>query len=544
MEACRKTLEARGDDGPSWSIAYKILFWARLRDGNRAGKLLNQLLNPTIKTDMNYGAGGGIYPDLLSAGPPFQIDGNFGAEAGIAEMLIQSHAGYIELLPAIPDEWKASGHVRGLKARGNFTVDFRWKDGRVTEYRINSPSPVRVSVKVNGQIKEIMSGDTVHKEARPLPYAGYFTRRKGLGRSYVAIAKDKNATVAFLGGSLTYNPGWRDKVCDWLRARYPQTHFHFIAAGIPSLGSVPHAFRLQQDVLDSGRIDLLFIETAVNDRVNGTDSLSQVRALEGIVRHARKSNPAMDIVMMAFADPDKTGDYDAGKIPVEVANQELVAAHYGLPSINIAKEVHDKIRLGEFSWEKDFKDIHPAAFGQTLYFENIAALLDDCYGSNVTSQPIHPLPVPLDRASLENGQYCAVNNARHDTAWVLDKDWTPRDSASTRPGFVNVPVLTASLPGAELTLPFEGTAAGIAVVSGPDAGVIDYSVDDRPFRQLDLYTQWSGWLHLPWYLLLGSGLADGPHILHIRISGARNPHSKGHACRIVHFLVNDNKHRH
>ena len=543
-EACRKTLEARGDDGPSWSIAYKILFWARLRDGNRAGKLLNQLLNPTIKTDMNYGAGGGIYPDLLSAGPPFQIDGNFGAEAGIAEMLIQSHAGYIELLPAIPDEWKASGHVRGLKARGNFTVDFRWKDGRVTEYRINSPSPVRVSVKVNGQIKEIMSGDTVHKEARALPYAGYFTRRKGLGRSYVAIAKDKNATVAFLGGSLTYNPGWRDKVCDWLRARYPQTHFHFIAAGIPSLGSVPHAFRLQQDVLDSGRIDLLFIETAVNDRVNGTDSLSQVRALEGIVRHARKSNPAMDIVMMAFADPDKTGDYDAGKIPVEVANQELVAAHYGLPSINIAKEVHDKIRLGEFSWEKDFKDIHPAAFGQTLYFENIAALLDDCYGSNVTSQPIHPLPVPLDRASLENGQYCAVNNARHDTAWVLDKDWTPRDSASTRPGFVNVPVLTASLPGAELTLPFEGTAAGIAVVSGPDAGVIDYSVDDRPFRQLDLYTQWSGWLHLPWYLLLGSGLADGPHILHIRISGARNPHSKGHACRIVHFLVNDNKHRH
>ena len=389
-----------------------------------------------------------------------------------------------------------------------------------------------------------VSGVAELHEITPLPYTGYFARRKGLGRSYAAITKGKNATVAFLGGSLTYNPGWRDKVCDWLKARYPQTHFHFIAAGIPSLGSVPHAFRLQQDVLDSGRIDLLFIETAVNDRVNGTDSLSQVRALEGIVRHARNSNDAMDIVMMAFADPDKTADYDAGKIPVEVTNQELVAAHYGLPSINIAKEVHDKMRNGEFSWAKDFKDIHPAAFGQTLYFENIAALLDDCYGSNVTSQPIHPLPVPLDRASLENGQYCAVNNARHDTAWVLDKDWIPGDSASTRPGFVRVPVLMASLPGAELTLPFEGTAAGIAVVSGPDAGVIDYSVDDRPFRQLDLYTQWSGWLHLPWYLLLGSGLTDGPHTLHIRISGTGNPHGKGHACRIVHFLVNDNKHRH
>ena len=556
-EACKKTLDARGDDGPSWSIAYKILWWARLHDGNRAGKLLNQLLNPTIKTDINYGAGGGIYPNLLSAGPPFQIDGNYGAAAGIAEMLIQSHAGYIELLPAIPDEWKASGRVRGLKARGNFTVDFQWKDGRVTEYRINSPSPVRVSVKVNGQIKEIMSGVAMRREAGPLPYADYFSRRKGLGRSYAAITTDKNATVAFLGGSLTYNPGWRDKVCDWLKAHYPQTHFHFIAAGIPSLGSVPHAFRLQQDVLDSGRVDLLFIETAVNDRVNGTDSLSQVRALEGIVRHARNSNPAMDIIMMAFADPDKTRDYDAGKVPVEVANQEWVAAHYGLPSINIAKEVHDKIRNGEFSWEKDFKDIHPAAFGQALYFENIAALLNDCYGSYaagitgqrpavtaVTGQSPHLLPAPLDKASFGNGRYVGVDNAHHDTAWMLDKDWTPSDSAATRSGFVHVPVLEASTPGAQLTLPFRGTAIGIAVVSGPDAGVIDYSVDDRPFRQLDLYTRWSEWLHLPWYLLLGSGLTDGPHTLHIRISGTGNPHGKGHACRIVHFLVNDNKHHH
>jgi alpha-L-fucosidase 2 len=156
-EACRKTLDARGDDGPSWSIAYKILWWARLHDGNRAGKLLNQLLNPTIKTDMNYGAGGGIYPDLLSAGPPFQIDGNFGAEAGIAEMLIQSHAGYIELLPAIPDTWKPSGSVAGLKARGNFTVDFKWKDGRVTEYRITSPFPAPIKVKVNGVTKALTS---------------------------------------------------------------------------------------------------------------------------------------------------------------------------------------------------------------------------------------------------------------------------------------------------------------------------------------------------------------------------------------------------
>jgi alpha-L-fucosidase 2 len=94
---------------------------------------------------------------MLSAGPPFQIDGNFGATAGIAEMLLQSHDGFIDLLPAIPDAWKANGNVTGLKARGNFTVDFAWKDGVVTSYRIRAPKSTSVKVKVNGIVKEVIS---------------------------------------------------------------------------------------------------------------------------------------------------------------------------------------------------------------------------------------------------------------------------------------------------------------------------------------------------------------------------------------------------
>ncbi|SDN06342.1 glycosyl hydrolase family 95 catalytic domain-containing protein [Siphonobacter aquaeclarae] len=154
-EAARKVLEFKGDDSPGWSKAYKLLFWARLRDGNRAYKLVRELFSLTRETFMNNGAGGGVYPNMLSAGPPFQIDGNFGGTAGIAEMLVQSHAGYIELLPAIPGEWKSGGAVKGLKARGNVTVDFTWKDGKITRARFFSPVAQTVKVKYDGQIRDV-----------------------------------------------------------------------------------------------------------------------------------------------------------------------------------------------------------------------------------------------------------------------------------------------------------------------------------------------------------------------------------------------------
>jgi alpha-L-fucosidase 2 len=156
-EASKKTLEARGDDGPSFAIAYKIAWWARLHDGERAYKLFTDLIHPTLATNMNYGDGGGIYPNMLSAGPPFQIDGNFGATAALAEMLIQSHAGFIELLPSVPTNWKQTGEVKGLRARGNFTVDFKWSDGKITSYHITSTQPRKVKVKINGVIKDVMA---------------------------------------------------------------------------------------------------------------------------------------------------------------------------------------------------------------------------------------------------------------------------------------------------------------------------------------------------------------------------------------------------
>ena len=135
MKAAQQSLEYRGDNGTGWSLAWKINFWSRFKDGDRAYKLLHRLLSPAEEPERKIR--GGSYPNLFDAHPPFQIDGNFGGAAGILEMLIQSQSGKIELLPALPSALP-QGSISGVCARGGFELNFKWEDSALTSVEVLS----------------------------------------------------------------------------------------------------------------------------------------------------------------------------------------------------------------------------------------------------------------------------------------------------------------------------------------------------------------------------------------------------------------------
>ncbi len=375
----------------------------------------------------------------------------------------------------------------------------------------------------------------------PLNASIYHKMRVGLQNSKIKFERTKKGRVAFLGGSITYGGGWRDSICKYLVKRFPKTKFEFIAAGIGSMGTTPGAFRLERDVLSKGTVDLFFEEAAVNDASNGRSNKEQVKAMEGIIRHLRNSNPTMDIVMMHFVDPDKMAVYRKGKEPEVIANHNQVAIHYNIPTLNLAKEVTERIDNKEFTWKDDFKNLHPSPFGQGVYAKSMLQFLDNAFAGFVAEDDKisnHFLPEKLNPFCYDKGALIDIGTIKLSKGWKINQLWSPKDGTGTRANYTNVPMLISEKKGGTLQMKFIGNTVGIAVAAGQDAGIIEYRIDKGKWQKLNLFTRWSKHLHLPWYYTLGSGLAQKKHKLEIRNTNDKNKQSSGNACRIRYFFVN------
>ncbi|MCK5805502.1 MAG: SGNH/GDSL hydrolase family protein, partial [Lentisphaeria bacterium] len=198
-------------------------------------------------------------------------------------------------------------------------------------------------------------------------YTDYIPR-DGLARSFARFSRGGEVRVAFMGGSVTTRQ-WRNPVMARLKERFPQAKFDFIMAGIGGTGADLGAFRLPEQVFGRGRVDLFFLEFAVNG--------GGVQAMEGIVRQARRLNPDIDIVIMYFASTGHTKAFEADKIPSIVQQHEKVAVHYGVPALYLYREIARRIHEGRIQW-KDFSgdSVHPNQAGCDMYTQCINDFLE------------------------------------------------------------------------------------------------------------------------------------------------------------------------
>jgi lysophospholipase L1-like esterase len=358
-----------------------------------------------------------------------------------------------------------------------------------------------------------------------------------------------------MGGSITEMQGYRPMVVQTLRTRFPATKFEFVNAGISSTCSHTGAFRVRRDVL-AHQPDLLLVEFAVNDNQDAAHSYNQaVRGMEGIVRTVRRESPQTDIVMLHFVNPEILQAVQRGETPASIAAHEAVAAHYGVPSCNVALELAERIAAGTISWEQ-YGGVHPGRPGNRLAADLVEQVFDangfsmgaerpdgvkDKAGTATSEPPPtssrQDLPPALDPASYVRGRFLDPETVDFGPGWQLRQpDWSKLPGRS-RERFAERQLAVSRQPGAELSVRFQGTALGLYVLAGPDAGAVEVSVNDGPWRRWELYHRFSRGLHYPRTVVVASGLKPGQHHVRVRHSRSKHPDSQGSAVRVLEFAV-------
>ena len=381
-----------------------------------------------------------------------------------------------------------------------------------------------------------------------------------LAASCCAFHSQPAANVAFLGGSITEMNGYTRLIENKLKELYPACDFNFINAGISSTCSDTGAFRLRKDILSKlpeGQLNLLFVEFAVNDNQDGHfPATRSKRAMEGIVRQTLKHSPNCDIVFLYSANESHVANYAKGSVniqkapvaydntrqpgvvPHEIAAHEAVAEYYRIPSINFAADVQQRMQHGEFDWRK-FGGVHPAPFGAAIYGDDVACLLaaQSRYAANQTLTERN-LPPPMDSFCLDDACLIMPQHAKFDENWIVGQpDWKNLKGAF-RKTFSSYPMIYASQPGATLSLPFQSSRIGIFLLAGPDAGVIQVSIDNQPPKDFDLFHPYSSGLHYPYSVIFADELDKNVHhTVKITVTDQHNAASSGTAVRIMYFEI-------
>jgi len=363
--------------------------------------------------------------------------------------------------------------------------------------------------------------------------------RSGLPNLKKRLEVDKECHVAFLGGSITQNTGGHTAMVPaWLKETYPEVKFTVTNVGLGSTCSTSGAFRVESHVFGRGDVDLLIVEFAVNDDQDAAHAKREcLRGMEGIIRRVYRDHPKCDVVMVHYVNPGMLARLQKGEVPTSIAAHEEVAKHHGVISVNVAAEVADATKTKRYTW-KDYGGTHPGKFGYRVASNMIIEAIKAGLGKR-DGIP-RELKKALDAGSYDRGAFVDPKQAK-----LSEKGWrignVSRETlplGGIREQYLPYRVLRGEEPGSELVFAFEGRAVGVFLLAGPDAGIVEASIDSGDFKKHDLFHRFSSGLNYPRSEIFASDLKPGKHVLKLRLSNEKNPKSKGTAASILFFEVN------
>jgi lysophospholipase L1-like esterase len=352
--------------------------------------------------------------------------------------------------------------------------------------------------------------------------------RGGLSRFGKTLDRGGEVRVAYFGGSITHGGGdigWRGQTTAWLRQYDTHPAVIETQAAIGGTGSELGAFRLAADVLRA-RPDLLFIEYAVND--TNVPEPTVLAAMEGIVRHTQRVLPNCDICVIYTLAQAHLDLLAKGELPATVVMHEKVAAHYGLPSINLSFDVKHKLDSGAMRWADFSTDsCHPTEAGYAVYGQTMRDAMKQLLRQGPQSPTVKTLtPSPWERCDLRT-----ITAADATDGW----EYEPRENVGGWQNFDGV--LKSDTSGAELRLKFTGTRLGLYYSLGPETGDLEYSIDGGAFQTKVVWDAHAASFWRPSSCMLANDLPPGEHEVTLRVAASKHADSKGRWTKLAHLLV-------